>query len=175
MRRGCLEISAPLIFVFFLPFLPSAFTLDKEIFLFCPIPHLTFVAPNAIEREENSASVEVCFPFGLEICVCFVDHFKPRLFVVYVYNTHTLHTKSKNNFVKFSFTKQASQKSDFSSSDQKMTIDFPGPLLSMKMIFQLTLNQRVAGSTPASSTKCRFLQDFGTFLFLWLPGARVKC
>lgn len=49
-------------------------------------------------------------------------HFKPRLFVVYVYNIHTLHTKHKYNFVKNLFTKQAGKKSHFLGCDQKMTM-----------------------------------------------------
>ena len=81
-----LEICTPFVFVFFLPFLPSAFSLDEEIFLFRPIPHLSFISPNAIKSKEDATSVEVCFPFGLEIHVCFVNHCRPRLFVVYIHN-----------------------------------------------------------------------------------------
>lgn len=50
------------------------------------------------------------------------NHFEPRLFVVYIYNIHTLHTKRKYNFVKISFTKKAGEKSHFLGRDQKMTM-----------------------------------------------------
>ena len=40
---------------------------------------------------------------------------------------------------------------------------------------QLTLNQRVAGSTPASSTKCRFSQENGTFCFYAVVPGSTMC